>query len=240
MYQIQTEQFNGPIEILLEMIEARKLEITQVSLALVTDDFLKFVQKMNETGHERDETEVRFLSDFVAVASRLLLIKSKALLPSLELSIEEDEDIRDLEHRLKFYQQFKPAMLSLKQLYEQKQVAVSRPLLLGRPTIFYPSPEITPSTLHTIMTNVLETLKTATLELKTVENTVIKLEEMVAEIMTRVTSGIKSFGSMIQEKSKREVVVLFLALLHLLREQHIDVEQEDRFSDITIKKSSHA
>jgi segregation and condensation protein A len=238
MYQIRTEQFNGPIEILLEMIEARKLEITQVSLALVTDDFLKFVQKMNEAGHERDDKEIRFLSDFVAVASRLLLIKSKALLPSLELSVEEDEDIRDLEHRLKFYQQFKPAMMAMKELYEQKAVAVSRPLLLGRPTIFYPAPEITPSTLHAAMAAVFETLKAATLELKTVENTVIKLEEKIEEILTKVTSGIKSFGSMINEKSKREVVVLFLALLHLLREQHINVEQSDRFGDMTIKKAS--
>lgn len=237
MYQIQTEQFNGPIEILLEMIEARKLEITQVSLAIVTDDFLKFVQKMNASGHERDEKEIRFLSDFVAVASRLLLIKSKALLPSLELSVEEDEDIKDLEHRLKFYQQFKPAMMAMKDLYEKHSIAASRPLLLGRPTIFYPSPEITPSSLHASMAAVYEMLKAATLELKTVENTVIKLEEMVEEILTKVTSGIKSFGHLIQEKSKREVVVLFLALLHLLREQHIDVEQEGQFSDITIKKS---
>lgn len=237
MYTIATEQFNGPIEILLEMIEARKLEITQVSLALVTDDFLKFVQKMNASGHERDEKEIRFLSDFVAVASRLLLIKSKALLPSLELSVEEDEDIKDLEHRLKFYQQFKPAMNAMKILYEQKSTAVSRPLLLGRPTIFYPSPEITPSAMHAAMTAVFEMLKAATLELKTVENTVIKLEEKIEEILSKVTSGIRSFGHLIQEKSKREVVVLFLALLHLLREQHIDVEQEGRFSDITIKKS---
>lgn len=239
MYQIQNEQFTGPIETLFEMIEARKLEITQVSLALVTDDFLKFVQEMNTAGKERNEAEIRFLSDFVAIASRLLLIKSKALLPSLELSTEEEEDIRDLEHRLKFYQQFKPAMLHMKQLYEQKQVSVSRPLLLGRPKIFYPSPEITPSALQLAMHILFETLKTAALELKKVENTVIRLEEKIEEILTKVTSGIKSFGHLIQEKSKKEVVVFFLALLHLLRDQHIHVEQDERFSDITIKKSAH-
>ncbi len=236
MYTITTEQFSGPIEMLLEMIEARKLEITQVSLALVTDDFLKFVQGMNASGHERDEKEIRFLSDFVAVASRLLLIKSKALLPSLELSVEEEEDIKDLEHRLKFYQQFKPAMAAMKQLYEQKTAAASRPLLLGRPTIFYPAPEITPSTLHATMATIFETLKAATLESRTVGNTVIKLEEKIEEIMHKVASGLKSFGSLIQEKPKREVVVLFLALLHLLREQHIRVEQTGRFSEITIHK----
>lgn len=237
MYQIRNEQFTGPIETLLEMIEARKLEITQVSLALVTDDFLKFVQEMNASGKERNEDEIRFLSDFVAVASRLLVIKSKALLPSLELSTEDQEDIKDLEHRLKFYQQFKPAMLHMKALYESDAVSVARPLLLGRPTIFYPSPEITPSALHTAMTTLFETLKQASLELKKVENTVIKLEEKIEEVLAKVTSGIRSFGSMISEKSKREVVVLFLALLHLLRDQHIRVEQHDRFSDITIKKS---
>ena len=237
MYTIRNEQFTGPIETLLEMIEARKLEITQVSLALVTDDFLKFVQQMNASGKERNEEETRFLSDFVAVASRLLVIKSKALLPSLELSTEDEADIQDLEHRLKFYQQFKPAMLHIKTLYEVDAVSVSRPLLLGRPTIFYPSPEITPSALHAAMATLFETLKAASLELKKVENTVVKLEEKIEEVLAKVTAGIRSFGSMINERSKQEVVVLFLALLHLLRDQHIQVEQHNRFSDITIKKS---
>lgn len=237
MYTIQNEQFNGPIETLLEMIEARKLEITQVSLALVTDDFLKFVQNMNASGKERTENETRFLSDFVAVASRLLLIKSKALLPALELSTEDQEDIRDLEHRLKFYQQFKPAMMHVKALYEQDTISVARPLLMGRPTIFYPSPEITPSALQATIRTLFETLKAATLELKKVENTVVKLEEKIEEILTKVTSGMRSFGSMVSERSKKEVVVLFLALLHLLRDQHITVEQNERFGDIDIKKS---
>ena len=237
MYQIKTSQFTGPIETLLEMIEARKLEITQVSLALVTDDFLKFVQEMNVSGKERNEAEIRFLSDFVAIASRLLLIKSKALLPSLELSTEDQEDIKDLEHRLKFYQQFKPAMVHIKTLYEQDAIAVARPLLLGRPTIFYPSPEITPSAMHKAMTTLFETIKAAALEFKKVENTMVRLEEKIEEVLAKVTSGIKSFGHLINEKSKKEVVVLFLALLHLLRDQHIHVEQSDRFGDITMKKS---
>ncbi len=218
------------------MIEARKLEITQVSLALVTDDFLKFVQGMNAAGKERSEEEIRFLSDFVAIASRLLLIKSKALLPSLELSTEEQEDIKDLEQRLKFYQQFKPAMMHLKTLYERDAIAVARPLLLGRPSIFYPSPEITPTTMHAAMATLFDALKAAALEFKKVENTVVKLEEKIEEIMTKVTAGIKSFGHLINERSKKEVVVLFLALLHLLRDQHIHVEQSDRFGDIAIKK----
>lgn len=239
MYQIKNEQFTGPIEMLLEMIEGRKLEITQVSLALVTDDFLKFVQEMNGAGKERSEQETRFLSEFVAIASRLLLIKSKALLPSLELSREEEEDIQDLEQRLKFYQQFKPAMLHVKELYERKEVSVSRPLLLGRPSIFYPSPEITTSVMRNTIHSIFETLKQAVLESKSVERVVIKLEEKIEEILTKVTSGIRSFGHLINEKSKKEVVVLFLALLHLLRDQHIHVEQDKGFSDITIKKSSH-
>ena len=239
MYQINTAQFTGPIETLLEMIEARKLEITQVSLALVTDDFLKFVQEMNLSGKERNEVEIRFLSDFVAIASRLLLIKSKALLPSLVLSAEDQEDIKDLEHRLKFYQRFKPAMVHVKALYEQESVAVARPLLLGRPTIFYPSPEITPSAMHAAMTTLFETLKAAALEFKKVENTVVRLEEQLEEILIKATEGIKRFGNLINEKSKKEVVVLFLALLHLLRDQHIRVEQPDRFGDIAIKKSPH-
>ena len=93
--------------------------------------------------------------------------------------------------------------------------------------------------MHAAMATLFETLKAAALEFKKVENTVVRLEEKIEEILMKVTAGIKSFGNLINEKSKKEVVVLFLALLHLLRDQHIHVEQPDRFGDIAIKKSPH-
>ena len=89
MYQLNIQQFFGPIEKLLELIEEKKMEITDLNLAEVTADFLNYLKTLVNV-------DSRVLADFVVVASRLLLIKSKALLPSLELTEEEEQDISDL------------------------------------------------------------------------------------------------------------------------------------------------
>ncbi len=261
-YEVRTEQFEGPLEKLLELIEAKKMEITQLNLAMVTDDFLRYLESLkkrrskvdagansgtdsnaahNETRPEglverKDEAEVKILADFLVVASRLLLIKSKALLPELELSAEEEEDIKDLEKRLKFYSEFKPAVVSLKKLSEGKTALFSRPLLLGRPAIFYPSPSATINTLHRAMENIFQTLQQMSLEFQTIEPVLIKLEEKIEEIVGKIQQGIRHFGHLIKEKSRQEIVVMFLALLHLLREQSIEAEQKEKFSEIVIRK----
>ena len=86
------------------------------------------------------------------------------------------------------------------------------------------------------MKAIFEAVKQLSLETQIIETTLIKLEEKIEEIMLKIKDGIKNFGHLIKEKSKREIVVMFLALLHLLREQTIEVEQTEGFSDIMIKK----
>ena len=103
MYEVKIEQFNGPLDKLLQLIEERKMEVTMVNLAAVTADFIKYVAGLGE------KAEPMILADFVAVAARLLLIKSKVILPTLELTQEEEADIHDLEYRLKVYREFKVA-----------------------------------------------------------------------------------------------------------------------------------
>ena len=240
MYNVNTEQYSGPLEKLLELIEERKLEVTQVNLALVTDDFLKHLEGLKSEGRQKTYQEVRLLADFLVVASRLLLIKSKALLPTLELSQEEEEDIKDLEMRLAFYQQFKPAINSVKEMYADKNKMASRPLLLGRKAIFYPPKNLTPILLSNSLTALFENLKKISLEFQTIETTLIKLEEKIEEIIQKVSSGISNFGNLIKEKSKKEIIVMFLALLHLLREQAIEAEQTEGFSEIIIKKNGNS
>src|SRR5262245_24863161 len=105
MYEVRLEQYSGPLDKLLELIEEKKLEPTQVSLAAVTADFISYVEKLEQ---EKD-VDPGVLADFVVVAARLLVIKSKVLLPGLELTEEEKVDIADLENRLKIYQEFKLA-----------------------------------------------------------------------------------------------------------------------------------
>src|SRR3989344_8157637 len=101
MFEVKSEAFNGPMAKLLELIEEKQLEITRVNLATVTADFIKYIESLGEA------VMPDILSDFIVVASRLLLIKSKVLLPNLELTQDEEGDILDLEHRLRIYREYK-------------------------------------------------------------------------------------------------------------------------------------
>ena len=105
--EINQEKFNGPLDVLLSLIEERKMEITDISLANVTDAFLKYVGDLKQTAPE-------ILADFLVIAARLILIKSKSLLPTLELSSEEEKDINDLKKHLEIYRLFKEASQNIK------------------------------------------------------------------------------------------------------------------------------
>ena len=91
MYNIKTEQFNGPYDLLLNLIEAKNLDVSEISLSLITDQFLNYLDQEDIVNSDE-------LADFLVVASKLLLIKSKMLLPELH---EEDDEVDDLEKHLK-------------------------------------------------------------------------------------------------------------------------------------------
>ncbi len=113
MFEVKQDVFSGPMEKLLELIEVRQIEITRVNLATVTADFIAYVEQLGET------ISPAILSDFVVIAARLLVLKSKVLLPSLELTQEEESDILDLEHRLRLYREFKKGGEYLKTLWNK-------------------------------------------------------------------------------------------------------------------------
>jgi len=227
-YQLKTEKFCGPIEKLLELIEDKKMEITEVSLAEVVADFLNYLKTI-------EKKEPRMLADFIVVASRLILIKSKALLPTLELNEEEKEDIKDLEDRLKRYAEFKPAMAIFKKLFEADNFSVSRQFLNNHEPIFYPADNFNIYSMQTAMKNIFEVFNQLTIETQKIEPELIKLEDKINEIIKKIESGIAKFSDVTKEKSRREIVILFLALLHLLKEQLIKVEQNEGENDIIFK-----
>ncbi|MEK7555492.1 MAG: segregation/condensation protein A [Patescibacteria group bacterium] len=228
-YELKTEQFTGPIEKLLEFIEEKKMSITDLSLAEVTADFLNYLKTI-------ETIEPRLLADFIVVASRLLLIKSKSLLPGLELTEEEEIGINDLEERLRRYQEFKPAINLFKKAWERKGYSVSRPLFHGRPPVFYPPKDLNVEILRKSVESIFEALKQLEPEVQIIESSMISLEEKIKEVINRLEKGLQQFGELTKEKSRSEVIILFLALLHLLRDQIIKVEQKEGFSEIAITK----
>src|SRR5574343_317549 len=103
-FQLKTESFEGPLELLLSLIEDKKLHVSEISLAQVTEEYLQYLGNFTEVPGEQRVTTLSDRSQFVAVAATLILIKARSLLPTMELSDEETESIDDLTERLRLYQ----------------------------------------------------------------------------------------------------------------------------------------
>ena len=170
------------------------------------------------------------------VASKLLLIKSKILLPNFKLTDEEEIEIKDLENRIIFYSNFKPAIENIKNLLEKKGVSFSRQLFAGRASFFYPSENININSLNESIKKILDFFERMSMETETIKPLSVTLEDKIKEIISRVEMTMK-FNELAEKKPKNEIIVLFLALLHLLNNQIIKVEQKEGFSDIIIMRA---
>src|SRR3990167_2345508 len=131
-YQVSLEKFSGPLELLLSLIEEEKLSVSTISLSQVTDQFLEYLRKIENTEYQR------ILADFLVVASRLILIKSRSLLPNLVLTQEEEGDIKELKEHLKAYQQIKLIGRELGKWIKTRNQYLGRDSYLNLPAMFYP------------------------------------------------------------------------------------------------------
>lgn len=241
MYEIKTEEFSGPLDKLLELIESKKLDITTISLAQVTDDFIKYIETLkNNISENQDDSDIfknsRQLADFLVVASGLILIKSKSLLPQLELTLEEEESVFELEKRIQIYAQIKPLFALMKKHWLSTNQTYSRGLLLSMPTVFYPPKNIDGFLLNKSLEGLIKTLGSYFYEQEKIQRQLFSLEEKISEISKKIINGISKFSQMIGQKSKGESIVLFLALLHLLRDRVLDVNQIGTFEEMEITK----
>lgn len=105
-FTIKTQVFEGPLDLLLNLVEKKKLFINDIALSKVTDDFIAYIQSF-------EAMPIGDAAHFILIASTLLLIKSKSLLPTLNLTEEEEVGIQDLETRLKIYKRIKDASLNV-------------------------------------------------------------------------------------------------------------------------------
>jgi segregation and condensation protein A len=245
MYEVKLDKFSGPLEKLLELIEAKQLEITFVNLAQVTGDFLEYLKTLDE--HSKHPS---VLADFILIASRLLLIKSKAILPTFELTEEEAADIKDLEERLKIYKEFsakgallageKNASANLLSIWRQNKHSYGRELFMNFPSIFYPSDNLAIEALKKQILKLIKELKGLFPEQQNIKKVVLTIEQKVKELLDRFKQQAEhSFRVISKDKPRIEIIILFLAILHLLRDRLIKAEQENQFSDITISKTNN-
>jgi len=232
-YQSQEKIFEGPLDLLLDLIEKEELEVTDVSLAQVANQFLKYLENSENVSPE-------YLADFLLVAGKLILIKSKAILPTLELEKEEEEDIEELKARLKEYKKFKEVAKELRKLESRKRIFFSRQSYSGMKTIFCPPKKLSVLDLQNIFENVLDKLPKVEILAKETIKKIISIKDKIDYLKKSLLERVNlTFHSAITDKKdKVEIVVTFLAMLELVRNNMVVVEQEDMFGEIKIKKLS--
>lgn len=231
-YQVKLQKFEGPLGLLLELIEKRKLSINEVSLADVTDQYINYLKNLE--GFPLPE-----VANFVAIASTLMLIKSASLIPSFQLTEEEAGDIKDLERRLKIYSQIRNFALNLGQFFG-KNIMFNREAFSGFNFGFLEPKGVTKEKLHDVLKQIIANLPVKeTLHKAVVKNT-ISLEKKITEIISRIHQQIElSFSDVFtaEKTEKVEIIVSFLAILELIRRGFIIVEQNQVFDNIRIKKN---
>lgn len=251
-YEITLKEYSGPIEKLLELIEERTLDATDISLARVTEDFLKYLATAKEAAQgeawsrEAKEEYLRTLVDFIVVASQLVLIKSKLLLPALSLSPEEESGIEDLKRRLALYRQVKILFAGVQRMWREAPRQYARayflslaPTALARSGFFYPGQKLSVQTITSAMAAVAQRLDEAYRETQVITEKIISMEEEMNAIIERLRKqGSLLFSSLTSDRSRAEVIVVFLALLHLARDQAISLAQTIHFSDIMVGKNN--
>jgi segregation and condensation protein A len=250
-YELSLDRFQGPLDKLLELIEARELEVSEISLAEVTDDFLKYLESLKAPeGAAEDPISMRLLADFIVVASRLVFIKSKALLPSFELTEEEASDIRDLESRLRLYRELKPMFKAMQATWGDRRPVLGRPYFMNTVTpaagsagadrgarVFYPGERLTAAALAGSLEKLFAAFERFALENDTIRERIVTLEEKIAEIVSRIRElAATSFQALAKDQSRAETIITFLAVLHLAREQVLTIEQGEHLSDIMITR----
>lgn len=224
-FNVKTGEFEGPLELLLNLIEERKLLISDVSISKVADDFLEYLK-----GHIA--FPVGQAAHFVVVAATLLLIKSRSLLPVLALSDEEEGDVKDLEFRLKIFQMIRNAAKGLLRgasLYLGSGARITDP-------IFSPAKDLSIVSLEEAARRVLQNAPRRTFAPEVSVKTVISLEEMIDRLSKRVEKALKMTFTEFAGTSgdKAELVVGFLALLELIKRGLLLADQSDSFGEITM------
>ncbi|MGC9602563.1 MAG: segregation/condensation protein A [Minisyncoccia bacterium] len=230
---IKTPVYEGPLDLLLELIEKRKLLINDIALAAVTEEYIARVNSMESM--PMGET-----AEFVALAATLLLIKSRSLLPLLTLTEEESKDIKELEYRLALYQFIKEASRALnRQLDEPMLYEGAGPLF--KP-MFIPDTTIAPQSLldaaQTLIIGFPQYVVLPNVQVKAV----VSIEEMIDRLKDRVTSAMrlsfKEFAGVGKNKERENIIVSFLALLELVKQGIIKATQEGEHGDITLESDS--
>lgn len=231
MYTVKQEKFEGPLALLLELIENEKLSINDISLGKVADEFVAHVKALPQIDREQ-------LAEFLVVASQLILIKSRTLLPSMALSEEEEHSMAELEKRLEEYKRMREYSQALKGMWAEKRLIFTREFYSGLPAVFYPPKNADAGLLERVLREVINAIPKIEKLAEEKIRKIISLEEKIKDLQSLLQEKVeRAFSELIGKgKDKIEIIVSFLAMLELAKQKLISVSQNERFGEIMVRK----
>ena len=226
--ELKLEEFSGPLDLLLSLIQEQKLSITELSLSRVTEQYLDYIDKLEKYHPEE-------LADFLVIATRLLLLKSQALIPQFA---PEEEDGPSLEEQLRLYKMFVGASKKLNEKWVSNLRGSFRIEPPRKTEGFVWPANVSLDAMQQSMVQLLSRLKPPEALPQTQIDKAISMKERIDSIRKQLKkSGEVGFHEMLKSaKNKTEVIVSFLAILELVKQQTIYLQQDDTFSDILIRK----
>ena len=241
--KIKVADFEGPFDLLLHLIKKNKMDIYKVEIYKVTNQYLEYL-------NTRKVMDLEITSEFIVVAATLIEIKSKNLLPKVK--VEEEENEEDIEiklmERLIEYKRFKAVSeffndkyVSSGEVFSKKPEVIEeiKPEKVDNDDIFK---NITLLDLYNIYNKILENYREKQNKVNVVQKKIYvdkyKVEDKMEELLKKFNSvEVIEFNNLMKESScKLETVVIFLALLELIKIRTIQVFQDENFSNILIKR----
>ncbi len=244
-FVVKHGEFEGPLDLLLQLVEKRKLFINDISLAGVTDDYLSHIGQLN--------VDIDQKTEFLVIAAILILLKSRSLLPNLELTEEEKGSVSDLEKRLIVYQIFSGAGEGLKNFIKKtRALRFNKKRKVVKPIVFVPDEAINLQVMHNEIVEILNKQPKKEVLPKVHIQKALTLEEVIDSLQERIQSATKFMFSnfaknlnnqtgsdgqnTFTKEARVNIIVSFLAMLELVRQGILSVVQNENFEDIEIEK----
>ncbi|MFA5061799.1 MAG: segregation/condensation protein A [Patescibacteria group bacterium] len=229
MPDFKLEKFEGPLDFLLQLLDEQKLNISEIALSQVTEQFFSYLDKLEENRSEE-------LADFLVIAARLIYTKSHHLLNYLYP--EEEESGPSLADQLKMYKKYIEASKDINRLWSAGRIAYGRiePPIKIKEFVLPINTQLT--NLHSAMTALVSRLKPLQpLPQVTIDHT-ISIKQKIDSIreLLRNTKQFNFSEMLAGAKNKTEIIANFLAILELIKDKFVFIKQDQAFADLIIKK----
>jgi segregation and condensation protein A len=232
-----TDVYEGPLDLLLDLIRKQDIDIYDIPIAKITAQYLAYVEKIREL-------DVNVAAEFIYMAAVLIHIKSKMLLPRdpLATAEEQDDPRNELVNRLLEHEKFKSAAQMLLQKQQIEDAVLTNPSMKEFIEAEETEPELAADVIDLVKTfqQVLERVRTR--PVLNVDEESVTVGQMIDYLRRRLSledRPIRLKQMLMQVSSRQALVCMFLALLELVRLQAIQVRQEKLFGEIAIRKHTH-